>query len=121
MANKVVLDPAGFIYQELKQDMTPYDLREDIVLIRQYEKQLEAQGKPIRVLVNANGIAKASIEMRQVGVENLKKMSYDRLAVTGLPNQYMAKMVNFVLIASGKAGKIKIFPDNTSARAWLAN
>lgn len=119
MGNLVRLESAGYIYQELKKDMTAQDLRDDLLVIRKLETELVSQGKKVHILVNANGMSKATTEMRQIGVENLKQMRYERLAVAGLPNQYMAKMVNFVLIASGKSGNIKVFPSVDLAQEWL--
>ena len=118
MPNQVFLGEDGFIHQILGKDMTPQDLRDDLIKLLEIEEQLIRQNKPIKVLLDASNIKKSDKATRKEGLNNLSQMHYEKIGLYGT-NPYMKHIVNFVLSASGMGSKIKVFSTAEEAVQWL--
>lgn len=118
MPNEVFLGKDGFIHQTLGKDMTPQDLRDDLIKLLEIEEQLIRQNKPIKILLDASNIKKSDKATRKEGLNNLSHMHYEKIGIFGM-NSYMKHIVNFVLSASGMGAKIRVFNTVEEASEWF--
>lgn len=85
---------------------------------REFIKKLRGEKKRVLILVDLMSLGKTHSDARKVGVELVKKLDFDKLAVYG-QDLYTKHLVNFVVAAAGKGIKVRYFFSDKEARAWL--
>lgn len=106
------------IRQVLTHDISPQLLKEDLENLLRLEGELLPQGKPIRVLIDSSEVRNASSGTRKQALYNLTQMHYERIGIFGT-NPYLTQLVNWILRATGRYGRIKVFPNEEAALTWL--
>lgn len=120
MANQAFLDDGGIIWEVYQgdQDGPKIDkMRKDTEGLID---QLEREGKSVRMIVDMRELGKTNLQARRSGVIALKQWPLERLAVFGA-HPYLAKVVNFMFMATGYQKKAELFATQDEAMAWLKN
>jgi hypothetical protein len=122
-ANKIFLNPSGFIEQHFVGEQTPEAIIASLKKVEQYSKKLQASGKPILILEDISKIPKLeflSPKMATVRVEAakyIKSVPFERAAFYGpLPLQVI---VNTLALVAGKRSKVQVFDSRANAIKWL--
>lgn len=118
MPNRVFLREDKIIHQILGKDNNAKALQEDLEILLQLQEELKAQRIPLKILLDSTHVTTSDSETRKQGVHNLDQLNYKKIAIYG-PNAYVRYMINFVLFATGKKKRIRIFETMEQALEWL--
>lgn len=118
MSNRVAIHSDGYIEQEYLGNQTEETLSATLAEMIAIIKSLQKQKRPIRILVNTEGLGKLSIASRKTAVTMLKKVAYDTVAVYG-SNTFNRALANLIIQAAGKEKSVKVFSTKTQALDWL--
>ena len=119
MDNKVFLNNEDIIEEVYVGDQDGFSVQETLVknalpLI----EHLKSQSKQVLVLVDLLQIGMPNASARAVAQKALQELDFEKLAVY-TENVYIKYVATFVIKASGKSEKIKVFKTRDEALAWL--
>ncbi len=103
------------IYVGVQTVATLNNAHEDLIDLT---TMLRKDGKRVLVLTNITKLGKLSLEARLYAVDIIKDIDFDKVAIFG--NHTLAeKMVNFIIMASGRGYKMQYFSSKEDAKFWL--
>lgn len=119
-AHNFLKNDDGILYINPTSNETRNTLKK---LVDQFEKEckmLRAENRSVLVLSNIELGGKQSTEVRQYGVELLRKLDYDRIALV-ISSLFLKYITNFVIYCSNSQAKVQIFTNSEDAKKWLLN
>jgi hypothetical protein len=115
--NQTYLNPAGFIEQKYIGYQTEKNTTDGIAKLQGIAKKLEAQHKPVLILIDITQLGGTSSSARMAGISGMRRVKYKRAAMYGpLSTQIL---VNTLAMIAGKQNKTKAFSDRAEALKWL--
>ncbi|MBI3486317.1 STAS/SEC14 domain-containing protein [Candidatus Daviesbacteria bacterium] len=118
MVNSVFLGEDSFIYNLYFGDQNSQTVAECSEQIDKLAKELRKQHKKVLIIVDLTKMGKTHSSARKVGLEVLKNLDFDKLAIFGT-DLYTKYLVNLVVLATGRLDKIQYFSNEEEARDWL--
>jgi hypothetical protein len=98
---------------------------QSVASVKQVDKELHKlvktqrqNGVPVLIFSDISKLGKVSLKVRLLGADIVKNLDFDKAAIYG-PSKVLEELVNFVILASGKAFQIKFFVDKSEAKSWL--
>jgi hypothetical protein len=118
MGSSISISKKGIIEQVYEGDQTYNSIRDSADELTEKIEELKKKNKDIKVLLDQTNIGKTTTGARRASVEALKHMDYEKIALFG-GNSYIRHLSNFVIQASGKSKKVKVFVEKKDAKDWL--
>lgn len=118
MANNVYLGEDGIIYDipsGIQDEATVADVIEKIEKIMH---ELQAQNKPMLLLVDGRSIGKTDSKARKIGSRTFLEWPYKKMAVFGA-NKFFSSVLNLMLLATNHRHDVRLFNTQKEAKAWL--
>jgi ferredoxin-fold anticodon binding domain-containing protein len=117
--NSNFIDKDCLIHNIYAGDQTIATLKDAYENLLDLSLKLRRKNKPVHVLTDISRLGKLNLEARLFAVEFIKNMDFDKVAICG--NHFMAeRMVNYIIIASGRGYKMKYFSNEKDAKLWLS-
>lgn len=110
----------GIIIDRYAGDQTDKTVHQVVVETKKYIDQRQRAGLPILVLVDLTKLGELSLSARIEGGRAIRKIPYDKIAIFGA-KLYVQRVVTLMARAVRKESKMKIFPTERAARAWLTD
>lgn len=118
MTNKAYIDDEGIICEAYEGVEDGPSIQDMVAQTTPLIEQIKGRKLPVRILVDLTSMRSISLHGRQAASEALKTWHYQKIAVYGA-NLYMRHIANLILLATNKGRKVKLFPSQAAARAWL--
>ena len=118
MQNKVFLDENGFVHAEYVGHLTYEKVTETQKEINALVEKMRKEDKRALVLVDISKVSGQDMGARRAGFEGMSKIKYDKIALFGA-GIFLKNVVNFVVKAAGKSGKVRLFTTEKEAGEWL--
>ena len=118
MPNSVRLGSADIIEMSFEGKQSEKTLSTSVNQALPHINRLRAAHRPVLVLANVDGLEKLSTTTRRFAVDTLSNISYDRIAVFGATT-FNKALINLIAHAAGKSARVRVFPEQQSARHWL--
>ncbi|NDC22163.1 hypothetical protein EBZ57_02220 [bacterium] len=118
MANRVFLNPDGYIEVVLDGEqtyMTIDNMRYDIL---DFVKQLQQQEKPVLGLVDLTTDTGYTTDTNKASMQILESVNYDKVAMYG-GGVILADISKAIILAMGRSNNTQVFKDRESAVSWL--
>ena len=118
MANRVFLNPDGYIEVVLDGEqtyMTIDNMRYDIL---DFVKQLQQQKKPVLGLVDLTTDTGYTTDTNKASMQILESVNYDKVAMYG-GGVILADISKAIILAMGRSNNTQVFKDRESAVSWL--
>lgn len=116
--NHYFLDEEGVICIYYIGDQTAESIKKLNIQVNKLIQKLKSEKQKVLVLADITEMGDVSLGGRKTGIELLRKIEYDKLAVYG--KRFVDKyLVDIIVMASGMSFKIKFFLDLKEARAFL--
>lgn len=118
MTDKVFITQQNIIEIIVEGDQTVESVRQLGNAASLLGDQMRDAGRPVIILDNLSQIGKVPPEARQLVVDFIKHVEYDRLAMVG-SNPLVRFGANLMFQASGKRNRLKFFESRHAAVEWL--
>ena len=118
MANRVFLNPDGYIEVVLdgqQSYMSIDNMRYDIMDL---VEQLQQQGKPRLGLVDLTTDASYSPDSNKAAMKTLESFNYEKIAMFGA-GEILTDVTKAIILAIGRSHNTKIFKTREEAVKWL--
>ncbi len=115
--NKIYLGDEDIIYVEYHGPQTYETIHRNFVKIEEIAKELRKAGKPVKLLNNIGGVTTQTIGARKAGLETVRKMKIDAIALCG-GSRFIKYLGNYFLKAIGHPNS-RSFDTQDEAFAWL--
>jgi hypothetical protein len=120
VAKNLVEFAEGIIINRYVGDQTDTTVRRVVSDSKKYIDQRRAAGLPILILVDLTALGQLALSARIEGGRAIRKIPYDKIAIFGA-KLYVQRVVTLMARAVHKEAKMKIFPTQQAARAWLTD
>lgn len=118
MANRVFINPEGYVEVTIIGDQTGQSFRQSSAEAEPLIHQLRQASKPVLGLVDLTQKGKYTPESNKAAMQLLEDMDYDRIAMFGA--EYVLKEVTeLIILAMGRKDTTKLFGKREDAVAWL--
>ena len=118
ITNLNYIDSDGLLYNQYSGDQTVASLKQAQKEIGILTSQLRQKNKEVLILTDIRNLGKLNVSARSYAVEFIKHTDFDKVAIFG--NQaVIERMVNFIIMASGRGYKMKYFTSEKAAKEWL--
>jgi len=118
MNNHVSLLPDDIIFVDYVGPQDYESIMSAFGQIEQFSFTLRRRHKPVKLLSDVSKVTKQNLGARQAGVESLRRISFDAIAVCG-GNRFIKYMAMFFLRASGHP-LARYFSQVDHGHRWLA-
>ena len=118
MTNKVYLGEDGIIHLEYIGDQNLETIKEDDKRLQELAGMMSKKIKPINILCDASRIGKQNASARKAAFDVVNNLHYNKIALFGLA-PFLKSVTNFVIKASGRFSKVKVFNTEEEAERWL--
>ena len=116
--NKSYLSKDGVIHSIYSGDQSASTVGQEGIKISQIINRQQQKGRPILILSDISKIGEINLGARKAGLQLFRELEYEKLAIIGV-TFLTQKLVNAVVIASGRGFKIKTFESKNEAKRWL--
>ena len=116
--NTNFIDKDGLIHNIYVGDQTVSKLKKSTEELLGLTTSLREHNKPILVLTDITKLGKIGLQARGYAVEMVKTIEFDKVAIFGNPKA-IERVVNFIILASGRGYKMQYFSSKTDAKKWL--
>jgi hypothetical protein len=110
----------GIIIDRYAGDQTEETVRQVVGDTKKYIDQVRVAGLPVLILVDLTKLGQLSLSARIEGGRAIRKISYDKIAIYGA-KLYVQRVVTLMARAVHKESKMRVFPTQQAARAWLSD
>lgn len=118
MSNKVYLGRDGIIHIEYAGEQTVETVNEDKKQLEKLIGELHKQDKKAYVLGDLQGLTGQDSRSRKEAFDAFNSLSYDKMALFGM-NLLIKYVASFVIKATGRGSKIRLFNFGKEAVEWL--
>lgn len=118
MPNNTSIGKKGTIEQIYEGDQTYGSVKQSSEELSEKAEELRKKNKNVYILIDLSGMGKTTAGSRRASVELLKHVDFDKIALFG-GSAYVRHLVGFVVSASGKSKKVKVFKEKKQAKNWL--
>jgi hypothetical protein len=118
MANKIFYNPAGYVEVVIEGDQTYMSFENLKGDASDILEQLQKDGKPRRGILDITKQGNYTADTNRAAMEILESLNYDRLAIFG-GGKFLNDVAKAIILAMGKSGNTKIFPDREAAVEWV--
>jgi fatty acid/phospholipid biosynthesis enzyme len=118
MANRISLDPAGYIDITIDGEQSYMSFSNLMGDALDYLEQLQSQKKRRLGLIDITKESNYTTDTNRAAMEMLESANYDRLAIYG-GGRILTEIANAIVLAIGKSSNTKVFKTREDALAWL--
>lgn len=118
MVNTVSITKNGIILEIFEGDQSYDTVQQTTDKLSEKIEEVKKKGKEAKVLIDLTGIGSTNAGSRKASVGALRNLDYDKIALFGGSN-YVRHLSNFVIKASGRSKKAKVFKEKKEAMKWL--
>jgi UDP-N-acetylmuramyl pentapeptide synthase len=118
MNNSVSIGKKTVIEQVYEGDQTHDAIRQLTLELTEICSKLRGKKKEVKILADLTKIGNTTTGSRRALVESLEDVDYDKVALFG-GGTYIKHLANFIIQASGRLKKVKVFNTRKEALKWL--
>ncbi|MEI8338603.1 MAG: STAS/SEC14 domain-containing protein [bacterium] len=118
MANRVFLNPDGYIEVVLDGKQSYMTIDNMKYTIQDLINQLEQQGKPRLGLVDLTTDETYSPDSNKAAMQTLESLNYEKIAMFGA-GEVLTEVTKAIILAIGRSHNTKIFKSREEAVKWL--
>jgi hypothetical protein len=120
MANKIILNPEGYVEVIMDGDqtfMTIDNMKYDAIDML---NTLQKEGKPRLGLVDLTKQTNYTADTNKAAMKNLEALNYEKVALFGA-STLLTEVTKAIILAMGRSHNTQIFKDRESAVSWLVD